>query len=177
MFKSQIITDNTYWSNRKKWAVYSILVLVSFVAMEIFLDMPVWLEAIVMLPYIGFIYFRLNVAENLKKNLTGDSIKIDLNKIELLNSKKEVLLEFIPTIMDRIIVTGNFTVGYEDVEPPINELLDDYRNTITIEKDGNIFEYDFKIGSHYMAVQLQKVLNHWKTQLVNLELNPNKSTI
>ena len=104
----------------------------------------------------------------LENTLGPETIVLDLGAITVLNAQKEELIEFIPGIMDNVILKTNFKLEQEKNPSDIlNEIKGNMqKHSITIIKEDSVFEYFFVIDSHYMIVQLQKVISYWRNQNV-----------
>lgn len=177
MFKAKIIKDSSYWTIRRKILITGLFLMPLFFLTvgEHKFSFYFGVLYYVTLVVLTFLYRRWYI--KLENSLGPETIVLDLGSITVLNAHKEELIEFIPGIMDNVILKTNFKL---DQEKSANDILNEIKgniqkHSITIIKEDSVFEYFFVIDSHYMIVQLQKVISHWRNQNVNVSIETNRS--
>ena len=172
MFKAKIIKDSSYWTLRRKILIAGLFLMPLYFLtvgehkFSLYFGILYYIALVVL----TFLYRRWYI--KLENTLGPESIVLDLGSITVLNAQKEELIEFIPGIMDNVVLKTNFKLDQEKNPGDIlNEIKGNMqKHSITIIKEDSVFEYFFVIESHYMIVQLQKVLQHWKNQQVKLSI-------
>jgi len=164
MFKANFIDNSEYYNLRSRLGLIGLIGSVISGIFPIFFEsFPLWIYGMVILAYIFYAYHQLKLSRKLKMTRTGKKIEIDQKKLLISNQKKEVEEEIFIENVDSIKVSEAFKLWDQDTTDIVNNLKGKHhKNFIELSFGEKTRKYEFEIESHYMVVQINKLLKHWE---------------
>ncbi len=96
---------------------------------------------------------------------------LDFDSIEVVDRDKKVVAQYHPERVEKIFLKAEFRLFKDSISEAVAEFSGEtYMLKIDVVAKGVVNTYHFDIDSHYMIVQLKKIIKHWSTQHVNFEL-------
>ncbi len=89
-------------------------------------------------------------------------IEVDNDQIRVVSQKRKIIKSFDLDNIDKLILKGNVSKFQENEYKAKPVYFTIFQGDITER-------LDFKVDSHYMIKQLNKVLEHWRTKGYNFE--------
>ncbi len=123
-----------------------------------------WVVLLMLILLIIFAIMRVRNQKQIGAIFGKKIIEMDENQIRIMSKKGKLEARFDLTQIDKLILKGNIS-KYKETGNTLNE-KPIYIILIQGEKSKR---FDFKIDSHYMTNQLNKVIDSWKTKEYNFE--------
>lgn len=164
-FKAPLIDDQNFYAKRRaviilNFVSFSLIGLVQFM-----FDLTVLLGFILMAIMVGSFVYLVQAQRAMNKMVAQHFLEADAQEIRILDQQKKLVEAIKVEDLDRIKVDHCFDIAAESLNDIMAELKGQpMKNSISIECQGKRRRLEFLIDSHYMLVQLQKVLKAWREQ-------------
>ena len=174
MFKAKIIHDRSYYRDRRIILILGALFGIVYVFLMLIEAYFLWLNWLIFILITVSLFLELKYQRRLLKKKGQFFLYLDLNRIEIINGEKKVIKQFHPERVEKILLNVQFRLLGERISEAVSELKGKtFLQRLEIVENGKTYSYFFEMDSHYMIVQLRKVIDHWNTQKVSLELIEN----
>ncbi len=170
MFKAKIVENTEYYKLKRRTSVllgFFILVLILIQQ-----DFGFWQVLVVITVLIAFFVVEKKWISKMNSMVQKHTLKLDLNGIEVIDKKKNVIKSFIPSVLKQIELVALQALPAYDVGDVRDEFIGPLdKNRIIIDDGNDKYEYEFLIDSHYMLKQLDKIIEHWSNQNIPLTVS------
>lgn len=165
MFKAKIIEGDDYYKLKADQLFLSILPALPMAAILHFCDLSIMQGVIAITTYIVCI-LAIQKNKRLTDALIGKRrIEIDQNQIRIKTKKGQLEETIEVNDLREIGVLENYFLSAEASNEFTVDLDEEIKkNYIEINRNGIKRRFDFELDSHYMIVQLTKVIEAWKAQ-------------
>ncbi len=171
MFKASLIHDQSYYKERRILFFLSATMLVIFVIVFVVGILPFWSKYFLVLLIALILIVEMKFQKSVNKKKDRFFLHLDLNKIEIVDRDNVVIEQFHPERIEKIELKIQFRLLGESITEAVSELKGKtYMQRLDVVEKGKKYTYFFEINSHYMIVQLRKIVDHWKTQQVNFDM-------
>jgi hypothetical protein len=172
MFKAKLIDDVLYYKLRRRNSLISLASAISYGIIIFIFDLPLSYSILILCFFIAVIYIQIRTTRAMLTKLGNHFIELDLNTINILDKKKNILQSFTPAVLDSIHVKSSLELYGENITYLADELKGKtHSNSIEIVDTGQTHTYLFQVDSFYMLEQLKKIIEHWQMQNTHIKLS------
>ena len=168
-FKAKIIDDQEYYKLRAR--NFWIALLVSFVlgTVSLVFDLPLKYSIPILVLYILLTIVFVRSSKRIFKLIGNKTIEIS-SKLVLVKSRKGKVLESINIDdVEAITITEELSIPQQSTADIADDALGNPKqNFISIHLNGEVKRFDLFIESHYMLVQIHKIVDSWMANGVQL---------
>jgi len=168
MFKGVVVQNDVYYALRKKMMFIGLVFgpLTYFLSHKLENQTSLILWVLFMIFYF-FTHYRL--AKNLKNVVNQKKILIDDNQITITDFNDSIIETYPINQIKNYSINQDLMVQEEEFKGK-NKHSKSQGNYIEIKTDNQPIRFDFIIETHYMRIQLVKILESWKTKQITSEL-------
>ena len=159
MFTGDIITDQQFYTFRRKEVLFLLFPSILLVAVQVFsenLYLTLGLALIVFL----LLYFSIQNRKQLKQSKSNLQLCITTDQIEIRTEDKEVKKWYKMDEIEQISLESEFSFPDETIKDLVQNKL--YRNVLRFTHKSEPVEIDFLFDSYYQMEQLKKLRLHWE---------------
>lgn len=171
MFKAKLIDNQNYYKLRRKQISLTIFGILSVPLIYTY-QLPIWVTGIGISLYVLAQILIYKNRKNLNSLIGNSKIEFDEKEIRVISKKinnKEIInLENI----DKLIIKDNYSISPDrNITRSGKELIGKpTKNYIIIHQNNKERKLDFEIDSHYMIIQLNKVIEKWTNSTFSIEI-------
>ena len=172
MFKAKIIENTNYYLMKRKYLIIMLIVLFLLgLVSNITLASIYWTPILIIIAVV-FSIFLYKTGKKVTNLTEKRKIHISNNSIEILNNSGEIEKEFKVSEADEIIVKDKYQISDESISDLIKEIKGaNLKNYLIIKSKGKTNKFDFLVDSHYMILQMKKIINFWSEQNIKIKLD------
>ena len=175
MFKAKIIENPTYYSLRRKLLILSTFAMIPLGFVSVSQHFHFIYSLIIFIVFIVFLIFLYKTRIKVEKLVGERNIQISEHSIEILGKSAAIEKSFSIRDADEIIVKEKYQFPEENISEFYKEMKgDNLSNYLIIKTNGKTHKFDFIIDSHYMILQLKKIINFWTEQDITITLDSKK---
>lgn len=172
MFKARLINDLEYYEKRRKVLFLSFLSSTFLGPLSVAILPTSFSWTMIFIGVAGILFFGWMSFRNQKQIdalSLNQKIEIDTHQIGIIAINAQNSRLFSISDIDKIEVKKEYNLTGESMGDIGKELKGNYnQNFITIENDGKRERFDFEVDSNYMLVQMEKIVNSWIENEVNV---------
>jgi len=162
MFKAKLIEDKSYYSFKSKGLWISLLSSSVVGTLANVFNFPFLVNIIVIVLLISVIYLQKKNFDRMAQTVGHSQVEIDEQEIRIMSNKK--LVETIRlSDVDKLVIKEEYKIPGETIKEMHQEMggkiFDNYIIVHLNEEEKN---FDFELDSHYMIIQLNKIIKEWK---------------
>lgn len=162
MFKAKLISNSKYYKLRSKQSFLMLLPGIFIGILVNFYLFPAWVIALFLLTYILVLTLFSKNQKLLHKMLGQKSIEIDDREIRVKSKKGGLETSIKFENVEKFMIPKTFALPQETMKDFTKELTGDPKqNYLIVQYAKTNRRFDFEIDSHYMLVQLNKVIEQW----------------
>lgn len=169
VFKAPLIVDKSFYSTRRVLQFFSIASAIVIGLISNFWIYSPIIIAIVLLLAIGLYYYQARTYNKMQEMVNGVKVHMDEASIRTLSNNGEIKQELILNSEHHLIVKEEYSLPEQGIRTSLNEMAGDHHKSyIIVDKAGEKEKFEFLIESHYMQVQLQKIIDAWREKGINI---------
>ncbi|NNK89643.1 MAG: hypothetical protein HKO89_03470 [Saprospiraceae bacterium] len=170
MFKAKLIDNKSYYSLRRKVLLYGFIPNIFIGIIFAFSGITLLYSVLIFLIIIAGVIIQHKTNKKFASTFGNKKIIIDYSSINIEGKKPADNHVFSIDSLDKIIIKESYQMPENSTKDIINEAKGiTLKNFIAFTKDGVKTQYDFVVDSHYMLVQLDKIIAVWKNENRPLE--------
>ena len=133
-------------------------------------SITLWAILLVIGISIPLMIFSLRNRRLIDAILNNRTIEIDIDEIRIKTKKGTIAETIILQDGDKLSLLKQYALPQETMKDLSEELSGKaIQNKVILQQNGTIRKFDFEIESHYMVNQINKLIEHWKTQGLTIE--------
>jgi hypothetical protein len=165
MFKAKLIEREGYYKLRRRQLLIIVLITFPMGVIVSTNSIPLWAILLVIGISIPLMIFMLRNRRLIDAILNNRTIEIDTDEIRIKTKKGTIAETIILQDVDKLSLLKQYALPQETMKDLSEELSGKaIQNKVILQQNGTIRKFDFEIESHYMVNQINKLIEHWKTQ-------------
>lgn len=171
MFRAKLIDNVSYYKSKRIQLVLLILPIFPIgLGVNLYFD-SLALSLLSLFLYAGILVLIVRNQKQLAEFSGTRSLEIGEEEIVIKKNESGAREVIRVADVDKFMLPANYSIPQDTA----GDILDDLggkpvQNYLTLVQAGEQREFHFEIDSHYMIVQLEKVIQHWRSRGYTLEI-------
>ena len=170
MFKSKLIENENYYKLKNRQTLLMLLPAIPMGLLINFYKFPVWLTVIMFALYMALLFLLFKNGKRLNAVSDNKLIEIDESEIRIItkNGKEQEVINLAE--VEKLILKEEYVMATGSVKELGEEIAGKTKQDyLILQQNKQKRQLNFEIESHYMAKQLNKIIDIWKTRGYNIE--------
>ncbi len=169
VFKAPLIVDQAFYKSRQFMQIMSLLMAVPVGVISNFYEFDVYILIPLLLLFSILFYYQIKMLKKFEAYKASAKVHMDESSIKTFGQDGNIKEELVLDSEYHVIVKERYSLPEQDFRASLNEMAGDHHKSyLIIDKAGEKRKFEFLFESHYMQVQLKKVIQSWRERGVNI---------
>ena len=173
MFKAKLIDDQNHYHLRRKVLLYGLMPNIVVGIIGYYSDIPVLYVILMFIVIVIGLIIQHKTFKMYNATFGDKKIIIDNHGIRIESKKPEDDKIYPVATLNKITIKERYAIPENSTKDIFEEARGkQLKNYIAFKKGGQEIRCDFVVDSHYMLVQLNKIIKEWENQGLNINYIP-----